>query len=91
MIDSGITDEMKKKYVERRHADLAALDQALIEKDYQTMSNLGHQLKGNASTFSFDDLAAIAVALETASHAKDEKSARTSINAIRTWLARRSK
>lgn len=64
--------EDRKKYIERRISDLTACKKALEAKDYVFLMRIGHQIKGNAATFSFDDLAPVATALETAAEAKND-------------------
>ncbi|WP_409478936.1 Hpt domain-containing protein [Pseudobdellovibrio sp. HCB154] len=63
--------EARQKYLERRKQDVVASKEALSKQDYSFLERLGHQVKGNAITFGFDELTNIAVAIEQAAKAKN--------------------
>lgn len=63
--------EARQKYLERRKQDIIASKEALSKQDYPFLERLGHQIKGNAVTFGFDELTNIAVAIEQAAKAKN--------------------
>lgn len=63
--------EAREKYLERRRQDITACQEALLKQDFQFFERLGHQIKGNAVTFGFDELTTVAIALEQAAKAKD--------------------
>lgn len=71
MSGMDIPEEMKAKYIERRKQDYATCVDALKNNDFETFLRIGHQLKGNAASFGFDDLGLIAAELETAAKVKD--------------------
>ena len=56
--------EMYITYLERRKAELAKLRQAAAEGRTEDFKVVGHQLKGNAPSYGFEDLAEIARKLE---------------------------
>ena len=63
--------EARQKYLERRKQDVIASKEALSKQDYYFLERLGHQIKGNAITFGFDQLTNVAVAIEQAAKAKN--------------------
>lgn len=65
-----VPPEARQKYLDRRKLDIIACQEALDKKDFVFLERIGHQIKGNAITFGFDELTKIAVALEIA--AKDQ-------------------
>ena len=72
MIDTmQVPIEARLKYLDRRKQDIVACQEALAKQDYNFLERIGHQIKGNAVTFGFDEFTNIAVALETAAKAKD--------------------
>lgn len=72
MIDSmQVPIEARQKYLDRRKQDLVACEEALIKQDFHFLERIGHQIKGNAVTFGFDEFTNIAVAIELAAKAKD--------------------
>lgn len=66
-----IPEEMKAKYIERRKQDYATCVEAFNKSDFETFLRIGHQLKGNAASFGYDDLGLIAANLEKAGKAQD--------------------
>ena len=69
MVD--IPEEARTKYIERRKVDLESCRKALTAQDFTTIARVGHQVKGNASTFGFEDLSSIAIDLEDHALKKD--------------------
>lgn len=51
--------EMYQNYVVRRDEDYKELLVALEKSDVTPFKKIGHQIKGNASSFGFEDLAVI--------------------------------
>lgn len=68
--------EMPRKaidtYIERRKKDLIDCQAALAKLDFKILEVVGHQVKGNAAMFGFDDLGAIGEALEDSALSKDQ-------------------
>ncbi len=64
MTDEKIPAEIILKYIERRKKDLVLCKIALKEKNFLKISEIGHQIKGNASSFGFKELEIIAIELE---------------------------
>lgn len=65
-----IPKEALEKYIERRRVDLENCKQALEKKDFEVLARVGHQIKGNAATFGYEELGEIAIALEEQALAK---------------------
>lgn len=59
-----IPEEVRRKYIERRKKDLADCRLALSNADFKCFAFVGHQIKGNALTFGFDELTPIALEME---------------------------
>lgn len=76
--------EARQKYLERRKQDIAASKEALSKQDYYFLERLGHQIKGNAITFGFDELTNIAVAIEQAAKAKNIPQLQELVNQFET-------
>ena len=72
MIDTmQVPTEARQKYLDRRKQDIIACQEALSKQDFNFLERVGHQIKGNAVTFGFDELTNVAVAMEIAAKAKD--------------------
>ena len=59
-----IPEDVRQKYIERRKKDLADCRTALLNADFKCFAFIGHQIKGNALTFGFDELTPIALEME---------------------------
>jgi HPt (histidine-containing phosphotransfer) domain-containing protein len=68
----NIPADAKAKYIERRKADLSVCRKALEEGNFKQLAHVGHQVKGNAGTFGFDQLSEIAAQLEDEATAENK-------------------
>jgi len=64
--------ELKLKYLNRRIQDIQKLRLSLENDDYSLAMKLGHQVKGNATTFDFPQIAFLGVEIEQAARKKDK-------------------
>lgn len=72
MIDTmQVPVEARQKYLDRRKQDVVACHEAITKEDFHFLERVGHQIKGNAVTFGFDELTNVAAAMEQAAKAKD--------------------
>ena len=71
MSSLDIPEEARLNYIERLKSDLENCKNALNQKDFDVIARVGHQVKGNAATFGYDDLGAIAIDLEKCALSKD--------------------
>jgi HPt (histidine-containing phosphotransfer) domain-containing protein len=74
------------KYVERRKQDLADCKTAITKLDFKCLERVGHQIKGNASTFGFEDLAKIAVEMENYALKKDVEKLKLNLNRFEAYI-----
>ena len=82
-----IPDEMRERYLERRFQDLRICDLKLKNQDWVYFERLGHQLKGNAASYGYNDLESIALQLETSALNQDLKNLEGSVHAFRRWIS----
>ncbi len=80
-----IPDEMRRRYVDRRFKDIQDCHNKLVNLDWIFFERLGHQLKGNALSYGYEDLSEIAFDLEAAALEKDLIKLETCVNAFRQW------
>ena len=71
-----VPEEMRLKYIERRRNDVTECLHALENGDFAPLARVGHQLKGNASTFGYDELVDIAASMEEAALKEDRESSK---------------
>jgi HPt (histidine-containing phosphotransfer) domain-containing protein len=65
--------ELKLRYLNRRSKDLQALQKSLEQDDYSLAMKLGHQVKGNALTFDFPQMALLGLEMENAAFKQDKE------------------
>lgn len=83
-----IPEEARQKYLERRWQDLESCRKALSARDFECFATVGHQIKGNAATFGFDELTPIAINMENFGLAKDVKKLEEVLNLFEAYLNR---
>ncbi len=81
--------EMYVTYLVRRKSDLAELEKALATSNFEPFKRLGHQMKGNASSFGFNDLAVLAEKLETVSIKDNSLAAEKLLGEFKTWIIKK--
>jgi HPt (histidine-containing phosphotransfer) domain-containing protein len=81
-----IPEEMRKKYAERRARDAEALERALEQNNFDVLSKVGHQLKGNAATFGYEPLAELGRKMELAVENRSMADAKQCLFALKAWL-----
>lgn len=85
MID--IPKEAIDRYIERREKDIELCEQALATSDFEVISRVGHQIKGNAVTFGFQELEPVGIELEKAGNKKDAQGTADLIGKLRAFVA----
>jgi HPt (histidine-containing phosphotransfer) domain-containing protein len=65
--------ELKRKYLDRRIQDIDHLISSLEVNDFGPAVKLGHQVKGNAVTFDFPQIAPFGIKIETAAKKQDKE------------------
>jgi HPt (histidine-containing phosphotransfer) domain-containing protein len=73
-------------YLERREADIGALEDAVLTGDYATVHILGHSMKGSGGGYGFDGITEIGLRIETAGKTSDPDAARTAIEDLKAYL-----
>lgn len=81
-----ITVEMRQRYLQRRAADLNALEQSIAECNFDRIAGIAHQIKGNAATFNYPQLQPIAAEIETAAERRDVFTIARHMATLRAWL-----
>lgn len=88
MSDIDIPEEVRRKYLERRKTDFEDCQKAIKENNFEVLARVGHQIKGNASTFGFDDLSTIAIQMEEGALQKDSQKLTTVMKQFSDFLSR---
>ena len=78
----AVPEEMKIQYLRRKVEELAASKEHIANQNFDSVTTLAHQMKGNAVTFEFPLLAPLAAALENAAMNKNAFQAKESLEDI---------
>ena len=81
-----IPEEMRRKYLERRRRDVDELASAAESSDPAPFVKVGHQLKGNAITFGYKELADLGVRMEEAGQQQNWEEAKACLASLRSWV-----
>jgi hypothetical protein len=73
-------------YLERRRADVVALEEALALRDMERVRILGHSMKGSGGGYGFDGITEIGLRLEAAGVSGDTVAARDGIDDLDEYL-----
>jgi HPt (histidine-containing phosphotransfer) domain-containing protein len=65
--------ELKMKYLKKRTQDIEKIRVFLSLEDFQDAAKLGHQVKGNAVTFEFPQMACLGIEIEKAALNRDRE------------------
>lgn len=80
-----IPENLRQKYLQRRHQDVKECFRKLNQSDWMYFLHLSHQLKGNAPSYGYDDLAEIAEKIESVAKEKDAPKLFEAVNEFRNW------
>lgn len=84
-IDSSL-EELMDRFFSNSAKDLAKMQGVLEIRDYETLSRLGHTVKGTGYGYGFRGLGEIGGKLEKAAKASDPKSCQRQIDRIKWYL-----
>ncbi len=84
--DVNIPAEVRQRYIERRQKDIEVLRSALRTQTLDEFERIGHQLKGNASSFGYSDLEKVAIQMELAGENKDMAEASRQLTLFEKWF-----
>ena len=83
--DVDIPQEIRDRYIERRQSDIQLLRTAIRTQALEEFERIGHQLKGNASSFGYSDLEKVAIKMELAGENRDMAEASVQLALFEKW------
>jgi len=84
-IEADLRD-LVPNFLEHKRADLGTLRTAIDHKDYETISQIGHKMKGEGGSFGFDAVTAMGSVLEQAALNQDLTSANHTLDQLAEYL-----
>ncbi len=64
MLKIDLPQEMIENYLSRRALDLEVVKSSVATNDIEAIHRIGHQLRGNASSYGFPDLELIGISMD---------------------------
>jgi HPt (histidine-containing phosphotransfer) domain-containing protein len=86
-LDPGL-EEIVPGFLENRRRDVQALETALERNDFNTVSVLGHRMKGDGGGYGFDAISTIGEGMEQAAARQDREAIRRHLTKLDNFLAR---
>ena len=83
-----VPKELRRRYISRRSEDVDTLSRALKDKNYLEFNRIGHQLKGNARSYGYEELSALGQDIEAAGKCADGKKAEKAVLSLSAWIKR---
>ena len=80
--------ELIPPFIENRHADIAAMREALPKGDYAFIQRTGHGMKGAGAGFGFGAVTEIGAAIEQAAKDKNDKDIQKGIEELAGYMRR---
>ncbi len=83
--------EMITNYIRRRDEDFGKLEEALKNADVSIFKKIAHQIKGNASSFGFNELADLAQRMDEIDSSSLSTKGPELLNDFKAWLSEKKK
>jgi len=85
-LDLHLPEDVRRRYVQRRLLDFQHLEKELQTNSFSDFKRVGHQLKGNAASYGYPELEAIAESLESAGQNQNLDLAQLTLTKLKSWL-----
>jgi HPt (histidine-containing phosphotransfer) domain-containing protein len=83
----SLPEDLRRRYLARRYQDAVDCASRLINHDWAYFERLGHQLKGNAPSFGYNELQEIALRIETHAKKRDLLNLEATLEDFKSWVA----
>lgn len=81
-----VPSDIKVRYIERRKRDLEDCLASLERHQFDEIEKVGHQLKGNGTTFGHPELSVIGKKMEQAAQIRDMETLETALKEFSQWV-----
>ncbi len=78
--------QARLRYTTRRLADLARCRESLERRDFETIENIGHNLKGNGISFGFPELSQLGASMEISARESDDDQVALLVDRFAEWV-----
>lgn len=81
-----VPSDLMNRYLERRKRDLEMCLALMAAHHYEEIEKVGHQLKGNGTTFGYPELSDIGKKMEAAARAHDPELMESALKEFSQWV-----
>jgi HPt (histidine-containing phosphotransfer) domain-containing protein len=81
-----VPNDIMGRYLDNRRRDLEECLHSLEDNQFFEIEKIGHQIKGNGSTFGYPELSLIGASLEQAAHTHNRETLNQSLKEFSHWL-----
>jgi DNA-binding protein Fis len=81
-----IAAPLRERFIENRRRDVGTVRAALEHGDFEVVSRIGHNMRGNGTSYGFPVLSAIGARMEAAAEANDRAGAYDALVQLEYWL-----
>ena len=81
-----VPNDIMTKYIQRRKQDLEVCLASFERHQYEEIEKVGHQLKGNGTTFGHPELSTIGKKLEEAAKVQDLETLESTLKEFSNWV-----
>lgn len=89
-MEYSVNKEMQDTYLARRVKELSECELCLTNKDFDTLQNFGHKMKGNGLSFGFPELGVLGAKIEESAKEKDSESLQSLLKQVKEYLDQRT-
>jgi HPt (histidine-containing phosphotransfer) domain-containing protein len=79
---------LQERFLEHRERDVRVIVDALQRDDFETVSRLGHNMRGTGTSYGHPEVSAIGERLESAADEQDVHLVAVQLDALSAWIAR---
>jgi HPt (histidine-containing phosphotransfer) domain-containing protein len=83
----SLPEDLRRRYLARRCQDALDCSYKLLSLDWAYFERLGHQLKGNAPSFGYQELSEIALRIESFAQKRNLVELEATLEEFKSWVA----
>jgi HPt (histidine-containing phosphotransfer) domain-containing protein len=83
-----VAAQLLPKFIGHRERDVSTIRLALEHGDFETISRIGHNMRGNGVSYGFPEIGTLGERLEKAANTTDVQAVREQVTLLEAWVAR---
>jgi HPt (histidine-containing phosphotransfer) domain-containing protein len=83
-----VAEKLLPKFIGHRRQDVSTVRLALERRDFETISRIGHNMRGNGVSYGFPEIGVLGEQLERAANTTNVQGVREQLTLLEAWVAR---